>query len=78
MKSPVGTVNTYRIDETIDIGGEGGCLLRGDASLVRTRKGVLVTACFHAQVPQVCSRCLAEFDTPLSVEVQEELSLIHI
>lgn len=72
MKSPVGTISTYRIDEALDLEGAGSCLLRGDTSVVRTRKGVMVTARFHVRVPTVCSRCLVQFDTSLALDMTEE------
>lgn len=72
MKSPVGTVSTYKIDETISLDRDDSCLLQGEASLVRTRKGVLVTASFPVRVPAVCSRCLREFEAPVALDMREE------
>ena len=72
LKSPVGTVSTYRINEDLSLEGDGGCLLQGDANLVRTRKGVMVTARFRVQVTVMCSRCLSMFESPLSLDLQEE------
>lgn len=72
MKSPVGTISIYRIDETLDLEGAGSCLLRGDISLIRTRSGVMVAACFHVQVVVMCSRCLTQFEAPLALDMKEE------
>ncbi len=72
MKSPAGTLDKYRIDETIDLEGVGSCLLQSEASLVRTRKGVMVTARLHVRVPAVCSRCLTQFEASLALDMTEE------
>lgn len=72
MKSSVGTVNTYQIDDTIGLDGDGSCLLQGEASLVRTQKGVLVIASFPVRVPLVCSRCLSQFEAPVALDMKEE------
>lgn len=72
MKSPAGTLETYRIEETINLEGAGSCLLQGDTGLVRTRKGVMVTARLHARVSAMCSRCLAQFEASLALDLNEE------
>ena len=72
LKNPVGTVSTYWINKNLNLEGDGGCLLQGDANLVRTRKGVMVTARFCVQVTVMCSRCVSMVESPLSLDLQEE------
>lgn len=72
MKSPVSTLNTYRISETIKLEGDGSCQLQGDADLVRTREGVMVAASFRVRAPLLCSRCLDRFEIDLDLDVKEE------
>ena len=72
MKSPVGTISIYGISETLCLEGAGSCLLRGETSLVRTQNGVLVAARFHVQVSAMCSRCLAQFEAPVALDMKEE------
>jgi uncharacterized protein len=63
LKQPVGRVRQYRIEE-------GG--IRGKVRLLRINRGILVTAALEGSVTSVCSRCLEEFECPLSLDFEEE------
>jgi uncharacterized protein len=63
LKQQVGEVRYCKID---DIG------IRGEARLLRTNRGVLVTAELETGVTSVCSRCLEEFEYPLTLSFEEE------
>lgn len=74
-KSPVGTVGTYPIDTTVALQEGGSAWLRGEARLVRTGQGVLVSVEAEAGLPLACSRCLAVFDASLPTRFDEEFWL---
>ena len=46
--------------------------LEGDASLLRTDRGLLATVKARARIRGTCSRCLAPAESPIEIEFQEE------
>jgi uncharacterized protein len=46
--------------------------LQGDARLLRTDRGLLVTVRARAHVRGTCSRCLTTIETPIEIEFEEE------
>ena len=46
--------------------------LRGEARLLRTDRGLLVTVRAHAQTRASCSRCLATVESPMEIDFEEE------
>jgi uncharacterized protein len=74
LKSPVGTVRDYDVDETLPTIEEYETTepVRGHVKLTRTNQGVLVEARLATTVRLECSRCLEEVVAPLRVYVHEE------
>jgi len=75
LRQPIGATRHYEIDEPAGISDPDLTLIgpiRGEATLLRTQRGVLVTANLHQVVQVQCSRCLASVDVPLDIKVEEE------
>lgn len=47
-------------------------LVRGPVEMVRTPRGILVTAALVSQVPETCARCLDPVTEPVNVTFEEE------
>ncbi|MBI2886641.1 MAG: DUF177 domain-containing protein [Chloroflexi bacterium] len=74
MKEPVGVTRSYELDEEGQrLEEEWGQLhLVGTVQMLRTQRGVLVTAALRTAIPAQCSRCLEEFAEPLELAIEEE------
>jgi uncharacterized protein len=72
LKGSIGTEKTVAISGCVDITGFGESPVEGKVKLVRTNRSVLVQGTLHTRVKSTCSRCLAEFDCPLSLNIEEE------
>jgi uncharacterized protein len=73
LKSPIGTVREYEVNEKADILGIGVATpVEGQVKLTRTHRGILVQGTLKSKVPVECSRCLKVFDYPLSFDIEEE------
>ncbi|MFC2039656.1 DUF177 domain-containing protein [Chloroflexota bacterium] len=73
LQSPVGTTRRVDLDEALDIFGNGEeNAVKGVITLLRTPCAVLVQADLTAGVPVTCSRCLAVFQSPTGIEIEEE------
>jgi uncharacterized protein len=73
LKEPIGSSRKYKLDETIDIAGDGHeSPVSGDVSLLRTQRGVLVRGKMQTRLGLTCSRCLVKFDSPLKISFEEE------
>jgi len=70
MKSPVGTTRKYEIDES-NI-GDDDLSARGEVTLLRTGRSILVTGKLDTDVDLTCARCLGEFHKPLVLNIEEE------
>jgi len=68
LKEAVGEVRHYKIAET-----DADMPLEGEAQLLRTDRGILVTGRLKTRVRETCSRCLEQFDCSLSLEMEEEV-----
>lgn len=68
LKEAVGEVRHYEIAET-----DADMPLEGEARLLRTDRGILVTGRLKTRVRETCSRCLEQFDCPLALEMEEEV-----
>ena len=71
MREGIGSVRHYEINEV----GENGFPTRGDLQLLRTNRSILVRGNLETTAREVCSRCLEEFDYPLSLDIEEEYFL---
>ncbi len=73
LKSPIGSVREYDIDELLDILGIGvSTEVKGTVKFVRTHRGILVQGSLTAKIPVECSRCLKVFDYPITIHLEEE------
>jgi uncharacterized protein len=73
LKSSIGSIREYDIDEPADIIGTGVISrVKGHVKLTRTNRGVLVQGTLQSEIPIECSRCLKEFNYPLTVTLEEE------
>ncbi len=72
LKQPVGSKRSYFIDEYSDLGDGDLCLIRGEVTLVRIDRGVLVLGPLAGTPKAVCSRCLGMFVYPIAFTLQEE------
>src|ERR1700690_4090010 len=73
LKSPIGTVREYQVSEMANVLGSGvKTLVEGQVKLTRTHRGILVQGNLTAKVPVECSRCLRDFDYPLTFKIEEE------
>lgn len=71
MKSAVGVTRTYEVDDPFDV-GDGTSPVRGEVTLVRTGRGILVTGQLHTAVDLTCARCLGGFRQALTLDIEEE------
>ena len=73
LKSGLGTTRTYPVNDAVDITGEVNLsLVKGEVKLTRTDRGILVTGILRTDVEVPCSRCLTQFNLPLTLDIEEE------
>ena len=73
LKEAVGSTRTYRIVEPIPTDdGATHILPQSQLSLMRTDKGIWVSASLGVRVGVTCSRCLKRFPHPLRFVIEEE------
>lgn len=74
LKDPIGSTRVYDLDERLNAPDEewGSCQVRGKVKLLRTHRGVLVSADLQTDIAQTCGWCLEPFDLPLELTVEEE------
>ncbi len=68
LKQPIGQVRRYQISEIND----QDLPIEGEVQLLRTNRSILVTARLKTTVKCICSRCLEEFEYPLTLDIEEE------
>lgn len=74
LKDPIGSTRVYDLAERLEAPDEPweGCEVRGKVKLLRTHRGVLVTAQLRTTIPLTCGWCLESFELPLDLAVEEE------
>jgi uncharacterized protein len=73
LKSAIGTLREYDIDDLLDILGEGQkSNIKGTVVLTRTNRGILVQGKLQTNVIAECSRCLNKYECPLTINIEEE------
>jgi len=73
LREPIGTTVRYEIREKRALpGDETPTELAGDVTLMRTDKGILLSADIRCTVSGRCSRCLTEITYPVVLAFQEE------
>ncbi|UCC59537.1 MAG: DUF177 domain-containing protein [Dehalococcoidia bacterium] len=68
LKEPVGSLRHVEINER----AETGIAVQGRVQLLRTNRSILVSGKIGTTTKEVCSRCLEEFDLPLTLDIEEE------
>ena len=73
LQEPVGSTREYEFDEPADIIGDGNQYkVKGECSLLGTRRGVLVKCALKSEIELACVRCLRRFRHPLEINFEEE------
>jgi uncharacterized protein len=73
LKGDVGSVRDYEVDGVIDVTENGkGSPVRGEVSLTRTDRSILAKGVVNSEVELTCSRCLNQFNCPLTLNIEEE------
>ncbi|RJQ39114.1 MAG: DUF177 domain-containing protein [Dehalococcoidia bacterium] len=71
LKESIGAEREYELSGRVDIDGKESTV-EGQVKLTRTDRGIVVEAHVTGKMKIACSRCLAEFDHPLSLNFEEE------
>lgn len=71
LKSGIGTVRDYEVDTAVDIEGDR-VRFGGNIRLIRTDRGILARGVLRSRINLRCSRCLSDFDYPLTLNIEEE------
>jgi uncharacterized protein len=71
LKSALGTTRNYDVDEMVEV-GEDNLRIRGEVTLLRTNRGILVTGKLHTDLDLTCSRCLTGYHEPVTLDMEEE------
>ena len=73
LQDPIGSTRDYQIDEVADIAGDGKAnKIKGECSLLRIQRSILVKCALDTEVELTCSRCLGRFRHPLKINFEEE------
>ena len=75
LKEPIGSMRHYSFSQSGDSADTTEFPLEGELSLLRTDRGIFVNGSLNTRVEAVCSRCLSDFDQPLTLKIEEELLL---
>lgn len=70
IREAIGSTRTYRIDETAYAGSNNQ--VQGEVRLTRTDRGILAQGVLHTEVELTCSRCLGQFNSPLTLDIEDE------
>ena len=69
LNEAIGSIREYAVDEELE---SGNSRIAGSMKLMRTDKGVLVSAKMSTDTQSTCSRCLKEFGQRIDVAFEEE------
>jgi uncharacterized protein len=70
LGQPVGSSYNYVINEIIEGGNKD--YVRGNITVIRSGKGIIIKGEAVVEVELICSRCLAVFVQPISFHIEEE------
>jgi uncharacterized protein len=70
LKEPIGSSRSLQIDESI--GTDDINSVKGEITLIRTNRGIIVKAEMTASVTGICSRCLKPIDYEVKYDFNEE------
>ena len=71
LKTSIGTIRDYEVSEIVNI-ASGKSMVQGEVGLIRTDRGILAKGTLHTEVEVICSRCLSLFNSPLTLNIEEE------
>ena len=73
MQEPSGAARSYEVDERVDLGGgPDGARVSGSVRLMKTDRGVWVSAGLDSEAPSQCARCLEPYRQVVRMEIEEE------
>ena len=73
MQQPSGAARSYDVDERVHLGGgPDAARVSGSVRLMRTDRGVWVSAGLDSEAPSQCVRCLEPYRQPIRMEIEEE------
>jgi uncharacterized protein len=73
LRDPIGSTREFQIDEKLDVAGDGKShKIKGECTLLRTQRSILVKCGLDTDVELTCSRCLGRFRHPLKINFEEE------
>ena len=73
LKEPSGAARRYDVDEAASPGdGSPRIAVRGSVAMMRTDAGVWVSARLMSRLRCVCSRCAADMEAPIAMNIEEE------
>ena len=70
LKEPVGSGRSHQINESV--GAEGIDSVKGQVTLTRTNRSILVQGAMTANVTGVCCRCLSQANYPVNFALEDE------
>lgn len=72
LKDPIGSSRSYRVEGTFPDSTQITDKVAGQVKMLRTHRGVLVTADLAIQYSLDCGRCLSGFRRPSWLHIEEE------
>jgi uncharacterized protein len=72
LKESTGSQRQFSVEEPVNDAGQLVNYIAGNVKLVRTHQGIWLQADLTVDISQGCSRCLADFDRTLELELDEE------
>jgi uncharacterized protein len=72
IQEGIGATREYDVEGALEAPGEEPEPVRGHVKMLRTKSGVLVTAHFSLNEPEVCSRCLKPLMEAVNIDFEEE------
>ncbi len=71
LQEPIGATREYEVDAEVSIAG-GRSPVWGPVTLTRTDRGILAKGRIESEIRLACSRCLAQDQLPISLDIAEE------
>ena len=73
MQEPSGSARVYKVDERIELGDSpDAARVSGSVRLMKTDRGVWVSAGLDSEAPCQCVRCLEPYLQAIRMEIEEE------
>jgi uncharacterized protein len=72
LREPSGARRSYTVDEAIAVTDGANAGAWGQVTLLRTHRGVWVTAVLESKIVLSCSRCLTDHEQPVQIALDEE------